>query len=70
MVQGDSLIVPISVKSSLVQPMDVTLAINSTETKTFSLEPYETKVINKTINSDYLGNLSLRVTAQGSLEDS
>jgi len=50
--------------------MDVTLALNSSETKTFSLDPYETKVINKTINADYLGNLSLRVTARGSLQDS
>ena len=70
MVQGDSLIVPISIKSNLAQPMDVTLALNSSETKTFSLDPYETKVINKTIIADNLGNLSLRVTARGFLQDS
>ena len=29
------------------------------------LEPYETKVLNKTITADLLGNLSLIVTAQG-----
>lgn len=71
LVQGDSLIVPITLTSSLPHPFNVTLTLNSTDPKTLSLEPYETKVLNTTITADLLGSLSLRVTAQGgSLEGS